>query len=325
MNHKLKFCRRAFIFTPAYLCFATFAGAQNIGIGTNTPLVPLHVKGQRAITLPNGGIETSHVTALINDTTSASGTGSKIGLYSIVKNHAAANVGVLAEAITKDNTNNFGIIGNIIGNGQTGGMAYAIGAVDAVKNGTGALYMDGEARYAGVPNANEAGTVITNSGNGTMQWSKPVAFKAYKALLDTIGLVKRPDRQIKYEYLAYDLTNSFNPGTGEFTAPVAGIYHFEYSVVLNNPTGQDASNMSIYLIINGFFGIPGSEFNHQHRSANVPSTLFYDYNLFTLKGSVDVQLNAMDRIAVIGGYNNAGIAFVNPNYPDAVFSGHLIR
>jgi hypothetical protein len=92
MNHKLKFCRRAFIFTPAYLCFVTFAGAQNIGIGTNNPFVPLHVKGQKAITLPNGGIETSHVTALINDTTPASGTGSKIGLYSIVKNHAAASI-----------------------------------------------------------------------------------------------------------------------------------------------------------------------------------------------------------------------------------------
>ncbi|HOZ52799.1 MAG TPA: hypothetical protein PLU17_13125, partial [Chitinophagaceae bacterium] len=123
------------------------ANSGHVGIGTSTPSTPLHVKGQQAITLPNGGIETSNVTALINDTTAATGTGSKIGLYSIVKNHSAANVGVLAEAITKDSTNNFGIIGNIIGNAQIGGMAYAIGAVDAVKNGTGALYIDGQARY----------------------------------------------------------------------------------------------------------------------------------------------------------------------------------
>jgi hypothetical protein len=83
--------------------------------------------------------------------------------------------------------------------------------------------------------------------------------------------------------------------------------------------------MSISLLINSFFGIPGSMFYHQHRSANVPSTLFYDYNLFTLKGSVDVRLYAMERISVVVGYNNAGIAIVNPNYYDAIFSGHLIR
>ncbi len=297
----------------------------HVGIGTAMPLTPLHIKGQQAITLPNGGIETSHVSALINDTTSASGTGSKIGLYSIVKNHAAANVGILAEAITKDYTNNFGIIGNIIGNGQTGGMAYAIGAVDAVKNGTGALYMDGLARYAGVPNTNEAGTVITNSGNGTMQWSKPVAFKAYKAVDDTIGLVIRPHRQIKYSYLDYDLTNSYDLNTGIFTAPVAGIYHFEYSVVCRNPTNQDASNISLSLSYRSIFRITGSEIYHQHRSANVPSGLLYDYNYFTIKGSVDVQLNAMDKVSVNGNYENAGIAFVDSFFPDAIFSGYLIR
>lgn len=90
MNLKLKVCHVVFVFTLAYLCFSTFAGAQKIG--TNNPFVPLHVEGQKAITLPNGGIETSHVTAFINDTTSASGTGSKTGVYSKVKNHAAASI-----------------------------------------------------------------------------------------------------------------------------------------------------------------------------------------------------------------------------------------
>jgi hypothetical protein len=34
----------------------------------------------------------------------SSGTGSKIGLYSIVKNHSGANVGVFSEATTKDSS-----------------------------------------------------------------------------------------------------------------------------------------------------------------------------------------------------------------------------
>lgn len=90
MNLKLKVSHVEFVFTLSYLCFSTFAGAQKIG--TNNPFVPLHVEGQQATTLPNGGIETSHVTALINDSTSASGTGSITGVYSIVKNQSAASI-----------------------------------------------------------------------------------------------------------------------------------------------------------------------------------------------------------------------------------------
>lgn len=307
------------------------ANSGNVGIGTAAPTTPLHITGQQAITLPNGGTETSNITALINDNSPVSGSGSKVGLYTLVQNHDAANVGILSEAVTKDNANNFGVLANLLGGVQNGNLAYAVGAVDVTPPSTdplsnrGALYISGNTRYTGVPNANEAGTIITNAGNGTMQWSKPVAFKAYKTLLDTIGLISRPDRQIKYEYVAYNLSNGFNPSTSVFTAPEAGIYHFEYSIVLNNPDTQEASNMSIYLSQNNFFIVSGSNFYHQHRSANVSVSQFYTYNYFTLKGSVDVQLNEGDRISVIGGKNNAGIAYVNPNYLDAVFSGFLIR
>jgi hypothetical protein len=292
-----------------------------VGIGTNIPATPLQVIGHQPITLPNGGNETSHVTAIVTDTTAASGTGSKIGLYAVVKNHTGANVGVLAEGITKDSVNNFGIIGNIIGPPQSGGLGYAIGAVDAVKNGTGALYVDGHIRYTGIPNAYETGATLTNAGNGVMQWRKPVAFKTSGALLDTIGSFVDPTKIIRFNYLDYDVSNNYNTTTHTFTAPVAGIYHFNYSVVIVNPPPQTESNISIRLLLNSFFTVSGSEVIHQHRSTNSS----FGYNHYTIQGSADVQLAANDTINVLGSYNYAGIGIVSANFLSTHFSGFLIN
>jgi len=307
------------------------ANAGYVGIGTNTPFVPLHIKGQRAITLPNGGIETSHVTTLINDTTPASGTGSKIGLYAIVKNHAAANVGILAEAITKDNTNNFGIIGNIIGNGQTGGMAYAIGAVDAVKNGTGALYMDGEARYAGVPNTNEAGTIITNSGNGTMKWSKPAVFRLTNTIRDTIQVGS--SKRVRFSNQPQLNTGSYNSSTGELTITEAGFYHLtvNYGYFIIGPTTKGETGCQI--MRNGTY-MDGAAYYQRFVARVVPlfniiNTMVVDiYNTNTagdipvVAYSVDAYLNIGDVITLLHFNSTDGRQMITS---DNSFSGFIVR
>ncbi len=282
------------------------ANSGHVGIGTTSPTTPLHVKGQQAITLPNGGVETSNVTALINDTTTSSGTGSKIGLYSIVKNHSAANVGVLAEAITKDSTNNFGIIGNIIGSGQTGGMAYAIGAVDAVKNGTGALYIDGQARYAGVYNTNTAGTVITNSGNGTMEWSVPIVFRSTGINNTNIATSSNAIPQF--------VTPVYGGANTTFTATTKGIYHFDCSLLVDLGTLSNNGYIEVSLERNGL----AFARNRVYIQAFSNTTL-------TLPLSADIDLLIGESVNVRFTNSSNTTKVIHGDDTQAYFSGHLIR
>ena len=127
----------------------------NVGIKTTTPLAPLHVTGHQAVTVPNGGTSTAHITTLINDVAPATGTDSKIGLYSSVENHATTNVGILTETISTNNANNYGVISSVSNDPGPTGSGTAIAAVDLVKSPdlrTFALKIDGKAQYAGVPN-----------------------------------------------------------------------------------------------------------------------------------------------------------------------------
>jgi len=51
----------------------------------------------------------------------------------------------------------------------------------------------------------------------------------------------------------FDLSGSFNPAIGEFTAPAAGIYHFDGSTVISNTTGA-ATYARLGIVVNGAIG-----------------------------------------------------------------------
>ena len=319
------------------------ANSGNVGIGTATPTTPLHITGTKMITLPDGGTETSNITAMVNDTTPSTTANSKIGIYALVKNHNAANVGVLAEATTKDSANNFAILGNLLGGTQSGNLAYAIGAVDATPpsidplSNKGALFISGNTRYTGVPNANEAGTIITNAGNGTMQWSKqlPTIFMLGDIKKDTIlsnGYEKvyfnsswsQPTND-------YNLAGIYNFTTGEFTITEAGMYNltltYDYWMYSSTNIGRIYSaiqkNGSTIQQITHKYISQVSEINNGF--GNILH--LYNDNQFgsgeTFSYSVVTYLGVGDKITVIHENDTDGNHYIQPD--NGSFSGFKIR
>jgi hypothetical protein len=308
----------------------------NVGIKTTTPQTPLHVTGQQAITVPNGSASTAHVTTLINDTAPASGTDSKIGLYSSVDNHATTNVGILTETISTNNANNYGVISMVSNDPGPTGSGTAIAAVDLVKSPdlrTFALKIDGKAQYAGVPNELETGTTLTNAGNGLMAWSKPSIFQFYNTIKDTIQVNQSKNVRFSNEAF-YNTTGAYNSSTGALTITQQGFYHLtlNYRYFIKGPTTTRGIT-ECYMLKNNVFLTGGS--SNQRYIAHIKGaySLFgnlvdiYTANVagdvLTMTFSVDAYLNIGDVIKIIHVNGTDGVQEISLS--DATFSGFVVR
>jgi hypothetical protein len=185
-------------------------------------------------------------------------------------------------------------------------MAYAIGAVDAVKNGTGALYIDGQARYAGVYNTNTAGTVITNSGNGTMEWSVPIVFRSTGINNTNVGTSSNTIPQF--------VTPVYGGANTTFIATTKGIYHFDCSLIVD--LGSLSNNGYVEISLERGGGAFARNRVYIQAFGNTALTLPLSADIDLLIGeSVNVRFtNSSNTTKVIHGDDT-----------QAFFSGHLIR
>jgi hypothetical protein len=329
-----------FIFTNFKIFNSTICFAQNVGIGTATPIAPLHVKGQTAVTIPNGTTATAHVTTLINDISAASGTDSKIGLYASVQNHNAVNVSILAECLSTNNANNYGIISQVTNDPGPTGNAAAIAAVDLVKSPdlrTFALKIDGKAQYAGVPDANVTGTVLTNAGDGLMEWKEnlPSVFLLSSALKDTT--LSNSSKRVRFNNTLssssgkYNIAGNYNRNTGELTITEAGFYHLTlnydywmysstnfgkiYSAIKRNGNVLQQITHQYIAEIDGVYGGFGN--------LNDISNLNQLGSGETFSFSCDSFLDAGDILTIIHENDTDGNQYVLPN--DSSFSGFKVR
>ena len=316
------------------------ANTGHVGIGTSSPSSPLHVQGQQALTIPNGGTSTAHVTTLIHDTATAVGTDSKIGLYTSIKNHATTNVGILTECLSNNNANNYGVISQVTNDPGATGNACAIAAVDLVKSPdlrTFALKIDGKAQYTGVPNANVTGAVLTNAGDGLIEWKEnlPSVFKVYDAIRDTMlsnNYEKvRFNQQLYSSAGNYNIAGNYNPTTGDLTITEAGFYHltinYDYFMYSSTNVGRIHSWIEkngaiiqsithkyiaqVYAINNGFGHILHIGNDNQTGKGE------------TFSYSVDVFLNVGDILTVNHQNATDGSHYISLN--QGSFSGYKIR
>jgi hypothetical protein len=107
------------------------------------------------------------------------------------------------------------------------------------------------------------------------------------------------------------LSNAYNTTTGKFTAPVAGIYHFDYVIKFQGTTIATAGYIAIGLVKNNVY-VPGTE----RRSLAA-------YSNDEVAGSRDIQLNAGDSIQVK--VINSSTSLIRLYSGISSFSGHLVR
>ncbi|MBL7765596.1 MAG: hypothetical protein JNJ58_05855 [Chitinophagaceae bacterium] len=244
-----------------------------VGVGTSSPLTKLHV-------------ETSNDTAFLAVTNS--GSSQQIAVLGRQPNFGfgAGVAGIAFGGTAVPTTTDIGVYGSSSGYG-----VWSQGPIKIVDGNQG------------------NGKVLVSNSTGTGSWQGAVGFLANSCSAGTIasGVVT-----LIYGTEDFDESGSYNNTTGEFTAPIDGLYQFNFGAVMT--AGGGTSQCRIGLMKNGSF-LPGTILRAQ------PSTTAQ----WSIQNSVTVKLVAGDVIKVELGNFSGGSITVSNNSLEMSFSGHLVR
>ena len=148
---------------------------------------------------------------------------------------------------------------------------------------------------------------------------KPAA--AFRAYIGTTmsSIAINTEHDIQFDTEVFDVGGNFNTGTYTFTAPVDGIYHFEFRVRLDN-IDSASTEIVAYLYASN---TPSSGLN---RVVLEPDRCFdADVGTHTIQGSVIHQLSAGDTAKVtITKSGGAAQMDVKSDPVSSYFAGYLI-
>jgi hypothetical protein len=278
---------------------AGMAAAQNVGINTTLPRMPLHIykAGDTALLLLENSVplavdanvgmyfrNANFYTGAIK-TIGDGSTIARLGLYTF----AAGNQNNLKERLT------------ILDNGNVG-----IGTIEP----TATLDVMGSFKLTN--GSQEKGKMLTtdNNGNSSWVWGDPIWFSATRTS-NTICIPSNTAFTVPYNSIegSGNISGLLNIATNTFNAPVAGLYHFDLSVDMN-PSGT-GSDVTFQLMKNG------TAVRSTYRRVPVATTFIVNF-------SCDVQLAVNDVISVRL-FNGTGAQACVTNGTDTYFNGHLVR
>ena len=162
--------------------------------------------------------------------------------------------------------------------------------------------------------------------NGNLSLNNTPDFFAYSTTNASNVTGNGTTYAIVYQAEDWDIGNDFNTGTGVFTAPIDGIYGFEWVVALGGLEDTGMINANLELRKNGSTWID-RRFNAHAIATELSGTQATGF--LDIHGSTRLQLNATDtvdlQITVYGGTGDTVDVRGASGDRETAFSGRLIR
>jgi hypothetical protein len=161
-----------------------------------------------------------------------------------------------------------------------------------------------------------------------------IRYPAFKAYISTVGdaqsISTGTRTNVTFDATEYDLGGNYDTSAAKFTAPIAGVYHFNAKVLWDNskaPSGGDwdaGDRHDIYLIKNDSSAEPAANAREAAELRIVVADIDDNFMMDSISG--DLKLDAGDFITVAV-YQNTGDTQYTYDANDAMWSswsGHLI-
>lgn len=287
------------------------AGLGNVGIGTTTPtkaslVVDKKIGAVHAIFGENTSgvaIESSYPgisfngyynggrKPLSNGFVGGMAMNPSTGLISIYNTFASGTAGTnvtTQDVLTMDN---LGKVGIGISNPQE--KLHVVGRIRASNlTGSGNRSVSADAN----------GNLIISTGG--------IAFSAKKVGASNLNVLPNTSYTIPFSVEEYDYQSSFNNSTGEFTAPISGVYHLDASILWSSSsTGTGEAIM--FLMVNGAI------------NAGVITPINLNKSC-TTQISRDIQLSSGDVVKIDISQTSATSQLITNTDYYVRFSGHLV-
>lgn len=323
-------------------------GIYNTALGyqaliANTTGLSNAVVGNNALQRNTTGSLNSGVSAWIfaNNTTGSSNSGIGYGAFnsnSTGSNNAA--IGAWALASNRQGTNNtaIGYQADVADSNLTNATAIGAGAKVGISNalvlgnnasvGIGTSSPSAKLDVVGtikITDGSEgAGKVLTSDANGLASWQAPasttnIGFKATGPVGGTAASFNTNtyNNSIVLPQEVYDDGNGYNPATGIYTAPVAGLYHFEFKTEVYSASFTSGSYEFA-------FQVNGSSLNTKGAITSVNSNPNTNNSPQSLSTGFDLKLAAGDQFNVQV-TNNSGVT-INLDITEwhSFFSGYKV-
>jgi hypothetical protein len=267
-------------------------GNGNIGINVTTPSYPLHVYGEGSQTIYAENRSLTQGNGVIGLSLGPDGGG------------IAGAAGTVGEIISGYEPGQFALIGTTGAATGVGSFTLSGTAVRAKSVSGLALNTTGNIRMTSIGEG--AGKVLTSDASGNATWqtfnqNPHVGFSA-------ITLANQGIPTSTFTFLnnfgeAFDNGNNFDAATGTFTAPSAGIYHFNATVYWAQPLANTMIWTQVYL--NGG-SVPGAMSSTFLPAGTGTFTSEHSVNL-TLSQGTTVQLRVYqtsgNTLQALGGTN----------------------
>jgi hypothetical protein len=171
------------------------------------------------------------------------------------------------------------------------------------------LHVNGKIRASNLVGSGNRSVSADANGNLFISTER-FAFSAKKVGASNLSVLSNTSYTIPFSIEEYDYQSNFNNSTGEFTAPLSGVYHFDASIQWGTSAVSNGEGFMFLMLNNGF-----------HQSVATPINL---NKSFTTQISRDIQLTSGDVVKIDIFQTSLTTQLITNTDYYVRFSGHLV-